>query len=89
MDDFYFKRTKSKGIVYITIWKRNKESKDEYKCSIGSAKACYEKFVKLGLLENNDKQIKEIQDKLLNVKTIQKNKHNDLTKNPSVLEGNK
>jgi hypothetical protein len=64
-DEFYFKRVKSKGIVYMSVWRRVKDDKDVYCCTLGSAKACYEKFVRLKDLEVKDKHLTEIKDKLL------------------------
>lgn len=64
MDELYFKKSKSKGIIYIAIWKRNKDEPDQYLLSLGNAKTCYEKFVRLKELEVKDKQLTELKDKL-------------------------
>ena len=64
MDELYFKKSKSKGIIYIAIWKRNKDESDQYLLSLGNAKTCYEKFVRLKELEVKDKQLTELKDKL-------------------------
>ena len=38
MDDYYYKRIKVKGQVYMQVWKKNSNEKDEYVGSLGSAR---------------------------------------------------
>jgi len=87
VDQYYFKKTKSKGITYLTIWKRNSKEKDEYMLSLGSAKSCLKKFVRAKELESKDKQFSEIKDKLLQSKEIkEKDKQKVRKENIRVLE---
>lgn len=88
--DLYFKKVKSKGISYLTIWEKNPEGKDIYKLTLGTAETCYKKFVRLGDLEIKDKQFKEIQDKLSStIALADKDKLIDFIRNPRVLEEDK
>ena len=87
MNEYYFKKTKSKGITYLTIWKRNSKEKDEYMLSLGTAESCLKKFVRAKELESKDKQFSEITDKLITSKENQeKDKQGDHKENPGVLE---
>jgi len=87
MNEYYFKKTKSKGITYLTIWKRNSKEKDEYMLSLGTAESCLKKFVRAKELESKDKQFSEITDKLITTKrTNEKDKHEDHKDNLGVLE---
>jgi hypothetical protein len=87
MSDFYFKRVKSKGVIYMSIWKHIPEDKDVYCCTLGNAETCYEKFVKYKDLVESDKQLRVIRDKLAasgDFKEKDKQPSNNLK--PNVLE---
>jgi len=87
IDEYYFKRTKSKGIVYLTIWRRSPGERDKYMMSLGTAESCLRKFVRAKELESKDKQFNEITDKLITSKEKQeKDKQGDHKENPGVLE---
>lgn len=68
-DEFYFKKNKTNGVVYMQIWKRVKDGKDELVRSIGRPEKILKDLVELDKLKIQTKKYKEILTKNLGEET--------------------
>lgn len=64
MTDYYYKKNKSNGSVYMQIWKKNKSGKDLFVKSVGKAEKLLADLVRLEKLEKQTKEYKEMLTKI-------------------------
>lgn len=70
MIEYIYKRSVTKGINYMQIWKRE-DGRESYVCSLGSAQTLYKKLVLVGLVT---KQTNELEEKATNFSNVNESK---------------
>jgi hypothetical protein len=60
MSNYYFKRNKTNGSVYMQIWKKVVNGKDEFVRSIGKPEKVLNDLVRLDDLEKQTKKYEEM-----------------------------
>lgn len=60
MSEYYFKKNKTNGVVYLQIWKKVKDGKDKLLRSIGRPEKILKDLVELDELRIQTKKYKEI-----------------------------
>jgi glutamate synthase domain-containing protein 1 len=68
--EYIYKRSVTKGINYMQIWKRDETGKEIYVCSLGSAQTLYKKLVLANLIVKQTNTIDEIPTNFSKVEQI-------------------